>query len=291
MLRQQLFYDLTENGLINQRLVLALTQLAQQMNLTNDQKQHFLNRLILQAKKLLAIWIHFDRFRREVDRLKPEAIIYDKDLPTAHADIHYSQELYLEFDEFLVQYKSSLDYLAKLPAAFFGAEKWNLGSFGDEGQRVIKMLRNVLPKEKKHLVAGFEEKVFAPHRSDIEDAIEARDKVNHYAQGGIPYENFRVFGVRESGVVTFREPMWSEEQTIREFMGIAFHNHLKFCEDFIVFFLGFYLPPKFGFLHLPVPQGSTTSPWKLIPKALAPMFAAGLASARKTDQPPPSTIS
>jgi putative DNA-invertase from lambdoid prophage Rac len=83
MLRQQLFYDLTENGLINQRLVLALTQIAQQIDLTNEQKQHFLNRLIYQARKLLSVWTHFDRFRREVERLKPEAIIYDKDSPTA----------------------------------------------------------------------------------------------------------------------------------------------------------------------------------------------------------------
>src|ERR1700736_2402566 len=279
MLRRQLFYDLTENGLINQRIVMALTQFAQQLDLTSEQKEHFLNRLLLQAKKLLAIWIHFDRFRREVDRLKPEAIIYDKDSPTEHTDIQYSQELYLEFDEFLVQYKSSLDYLAKVPAAFFGERKWNFGSFGDKGQRVIRMLRSVLPKEKKQLVADFEQKVFAAHRSDIEDAIEARDRINHYAQGGIPYENFRVFGIRESGEVTFREPMWSEEQTIRQFMEIAFHNHLKFCEDFIVFLLGFYLPPKFGFLHIPVPHNSTNSPWKLMPEALVPSFVEDLRGA------------
>lgn len=251
MLRRQLFYDLTENGLINQRIVMALTQFAQQLDLTSEQKEHFLNRLLLQAKKLLAIWIHFDRFRREVDRLKPEAIIYDKDSPTEHTDIQYSQELYLEFDEFLVQYKSSLDYLAKVPAAFFGERKWNFGSFGDKGQRVIRMLRSVLPKEKKQLVADFEQKVFAAHRSDIEDAIEARDRINHYAQGGIPYENFRVFGIRESGEVTFREPMWSEEQTIRQFMEIALHNHLKFVRISSCFFSGFTFRRSLGFFTFP----------------------------------------
>ena len=272
MLQQELFYDLTENGLINQRLVLTLVQFTQNLDLTDEQKQQFLNRLLLQAKKLLAIWIHFDRFGREVERLKPDAPIYDAEAPAPHIKIRYSQELYLEFDEFLVQYKSSLDYLAKFPAVFFGQNKWNLGSFGDKGERVLRMLRNVLPKEKKHFADDFEKKIFDPHRSDIRDAIEIRDRVNHYLEGGPSHENFRVFGVRRSGGVTYKVPMWSKDQPIVEFMNVAFSNHLKFCEDFIVFFLGFHLKPGFGFLHQPVPADSTKSPWKLIPEAALPLF-------------------
>jgi len=272
VLQQELFYDLTENGLINQRLVCALVQFAQNLDLTNEQKRQFLNRLLLQAKKLLAIWIHFDRFRSEVERLRPDAPIYDAEAPAPHIKIRYSQELYLEFDEFLVQYKSSLDYLAKFPAAFLGRDKWNPRSFGDKGERILRMLRSVLPKGKEYFADDFEEKIFGPHRSNIQDAIEIRDRVNHYLEGGVPHENFRVFGVRQSGEVTYKVPMWSQDQTIVEFMNIAFHNHLKFCEDFIVFFLGFHLKPGFGFLHQPVPADSTKSPWKLIPEAALPLF-------------------
>ena len=72
----------------------------------------------------MAIWIHFDRFAKEVERLKTEFPIYDAQ-KTDNLAIHYSQELYLEFDEYLVQYKSSLDYLAKLPATLLGWNKWN----------------------------------------------------------------------------------------------------------------------------------------------------------------------
>jgi hypothetical protein len=287
MLSRQLFYDLTENGLINRRILQAPLEFTQQLNLTSQQKEYFFNGLVLQAKKLLAVWIHLDRFSREVERLQSEAPIYDQEDATAHVEICYSQELFLEFDEFLVQYKSSLDYLAKLPAVFFGRQKWNLRTFGDKGERVLKLLRNVLPQEKKHFAHDFEQKIFEAHRSDIRQAVEMRDRVNHYLEGGIPYENFRVFGLRQSGKVIYKTPMWNDDQTLTEFMNVAFHNHLKFCEDFIVFFLGFHLQPGFGFLHQPVPAGAATSPWKLIPTAMLPFFVenfAGLEKDRAVDE-------
>src|SRR5262249_47581245 len=85
---------------------------------------------------------HNDRFAKEVERLTADAPIYEK-AATGHAAVSYSQELYLEFDEFLVQYKSSLDYLAKLPATLLGWNKWNRRTFGERGKRIIKMLRSV----------------------------------------------------------------------------------------------------------------------------------------------------
>src|SRR6266403_6020319 len=109
MLRERLFYDLTPNGVINERLVVSLFSFANQSKLSAEQKRRFFNALLLQAKKLLALWIHYDRFRNEVERLKPIAPTVEKSEAPKHFSIRYSQELYLEFDEFLVQYKSSLD--------------------------------------------------------------------------------------------------------------------------------------------------------------------------------------
>jgi hypothetical protein len=57
-----------------------------------------------------------------------------------------------------------------------------------------------------------------------------------------------------------------------DFMRIAFFNHLRFCEDFIVFFLGLYLKPEYGFFHAPLPAGASQSPWTLIHKAELPFY-------------------
>jgi hypothetical protein len=66
--------------------------------------------------------------------------------------------------------------------------------------------------------------------------------------------------------------MWSVNQRISEFMRIAFYNHLKFCEDFIVFFLGLYLKHDLGFFHAPFLSTSAESPWMLIHKVELPFY-------------------
>jgi len=285
MLRQELFYDLTPNGLINQRIVTALYSFTELLELTTQQKEDFFRPLLLQAKKLLAVWIHYDRFRQEVERLKAEAPVYDQSKPGEHFALRYSQELWLEFDEFLVQYKSSLDYLAKLPGSLLGRQKWNPSTFGDKGKRILRLFRNVLPKSKKKMAEDFERDVFAKHRDDIEDIIDARDQFTHLLAGGISFEHFTVTAVKKDEQIIYKVPMWNSEQTLIDFMNIAFHNHLKFCEDFIVFFLGLFMRPKFGFFHAPVPSDSTQSPWHLIPEALLPVYLAkyGGAQPSKTD--------
>jgi hypothetical protein len=275
MLSQQLFHDHTENGMINKRIMIAFIQFAEHLILTEEQRERYLNALVMQAKKLFAVWTHLDRFRREVERLKPIAPVLDKDSPSKHFEISYSQELYLEFDEFLVQYKSSLDYLAQVPVVFFGRQKWNPRSFGDEGRKILKLLRNVLPKEKKHFADDFEQAIFAPHKADIERIVDARDKINHYIEGGVPYEQFAVIGTREKGTVTYQVPMWNQEQTMDDFMEIAFNNHLRFCETFIAFFLVFHLKPGLCFMYEPVMElNSAVSSLRIISEALMPLYAA-----------------
>jgi hypothetical protein len=261
--------------MINQRIVMAFVQFAEQLTLTDEQKDRYVNALVMQAKKLFAVWTHLDRFRREVERLKPIAPILDKDAPSTRFEMSYSQELYLEFDEFLVQYKSSLDYLAQVPVVFYGRQKWNPRSFGNEGRKIIKLLRNVLPKETKRLADDFEQTIFAPHKADIEQIVDARDKINHYIEGGIPYEQFAVIGIRDKGVVTHQVPMWNYEQPMVDFMEIIFNNHMRFCESFIAFFLVPYLKSGLCFMYEPVMELNTAVPsLKIIPKALMPLHAA-----------------
>jgi hypothetical protein len=232
--------------------MLALFSCTDRLILTDKQKNDFFNALLLQAKKLLSLWIHYDRFRKEEEKLKASAPVFDSAIHPGPQLITYSQELFMEFDEYLVQYKSSLDYLAKLPGSLLGRDKWNPRSFGEKGERIVRMLKSALPKEKKKQATDFEEFIFEKHKVDIQMIVDVRDKINHLVDGGISFKNFAVYGLRENGVVTYKCPMWSHDQCVSEFMRVAFYNHLKFCEDFIVFFLGLYLQPGFGFFHAPL---------------------------------------
>jgi hypothetical protein len=70
----------------------------------------------------------------------------------------------------------------------------------------------VLPKSKKKLADDFEREVFARHRNDIEDIIDARDRFTHLLAGGISFEHFTVIAVKKDEQITYKVPMWNSEQ-------------------------------------------------------------------------------
>ena len=67
-------------------------------------------------------------------------------------------------EEFLVQVKSALDHLVKVPAVFLGPKIWSLTTWGDKGRRVEKAVANNLPKQYKQHAAGIRDLVLKPHR-------------------------------------------------------------------------------------------------------------------------------
>jgi hypothetical protein len=173
-----------------------------------------------------------------------------------------SQELFLEFDEFLVQVKSTLDHLVKVPMVFLGKNRWSLNTFGDKGDSVIKALSHNLPSSQKKFSSQLISTV-KKHQGWLRDTIIARDKINHFIDGGINFEYFIVICVEENKETQLKVPLWSSEQTIRDFMGVIWNNLFCFCEDFVVLFYGIRLKKEYAFFHGKSVINSIESPWKI----------------------------
>jgi hypothetical protein len=264
---ERLFTDPSPNGVINSRLVLAFVKLLESTTLRPEQRQQFIEMLLMLARKLVCVWTHYDRFRKRQEELEPTAPIVDEESRHSTVQFGYDQDLFMEFDEFLVQYKSSLDYLAKTPSPLLGRNKWNPRSFGDKGQRLVRMLKSAIPQSERHTIPAFEQLVLSKHKENLDMIITARDRMNHYIEGGLDYRNFSVFGRKQRGVITVRVPMWSEDQTIVDFMRVAFGSLIALCETFIAFFLGYFLKPGLVVFHNPVAAESATSPLSIITEA------------------------
>ena len=267
MFAEKLFNDTSRNAIIQARIVVPFVRLLDATTLQPEQKRIFLESLLMLARKLLSVWTHFDRFRKRQEELEPNSLTLDVDSGSSSFHLAYDQDLFIEFDEFLVQYKSSLDYLAKVPTPLLGKHRWNPRSFGEKGERLVRILRSAVPRAERHTVPAFERLVFEKHKADLEMIIEARDRINHYVEGGLDYRNFSVFGMKQRGIITLRVPMWSADQRIVDFMGISFGNLIQFCEGFIGFFVGYFRKPGLVFRHSPVPPQNTASPWSVITEA------------------------
>jgi hypothetical protein len=264
MMVERLFTDPNPAGIINSRVVLTFVKMLDSTTLSADRKQQFLDALLMLARKVACVWTHYDRFRKRQEQLEPNAQIIDVESQSPPVEFGYDQDLFMELDEFLVQYKSSLDYLAKIPSPLLGRNKWNPRSFGDKGQRLVKMLNSALPKDQQHTVPAFEDVVLSKHKENLEMLINARDKLNHYVEGGLDYRNFSVFGMKERGVIRLRVPMWSDDQRIVDFMRVSFGNLIGLCEGFIAFFLQYSTKPGLVIFHNPVDPESANSPLRVI---------------------------
>jgi hypothetical protein len=261
-----LFQDPTPDMYVNLRLVLHMMNIAQTYTDFTDAEFHeFVKHLLLIAKKMVATWRHLARYE-EVEVVLVEE---KKNPPLEKLDIQhisYSQDLFLELDEFLVQLKSTLDYLAKFPLAIIGKNNWPyLRTFGDKGGSVVKALRNNVPKKWKNQASVVEEMVFPEYQHWLEMVIASRDRTNHFKDGGVEAEVFLVAKATIDGEERIVVPMWFENLTVREYMGHAWHNLMGFVEQFTIGFLAMRFKPGFGFIHTPRPGGSVLSPIAVLP--------------------------
>ena len=140
----------------------------------------------------------------------------------------------IEFDEFLVQLKSSLDYLVKIPVPIFGPRVWSLQTFGEKGEKVVKALKQNLPGADRSRAKFLADYVIQKSKPWLTAVIEARDRFNHLIGGTVVPEQFMVYAVKnaESGIVELRRPMWSPDQSVRAFMEVVWDNLIRFFEDF-----------------------------------------------------------
>ncbi len=254
----ELFRDPTPNGIINQRYLSRMTQLATLTDLQHEELEQLLNLLLLVSKKLVAVWNHSHRYIEIEDSLMEQAeasVPLDQQLK-----ISYSQDLFLEFDEFLVQVKSTLDYLVRIPVPVIG-RRWNLQTFGEKGGAVVKALRNNIPDQWKEKGAWMIETVINPHRPWLEASIYARDMINHCKDGGFRFEAFIVGKFIKDGEEYIHVPQMEDGMTIRTIIEITWLNLLSLVEDFTASFLGFRIRHEFVIFHGKSEPDSVSSPW------------------------------
>lgn len=144
-------------------------------------------------------------------------------------------------DVYLVQIKSILDHLVKIPSPVFGYNRWNLATFGEKGEKVRKAFLN-LPNIYKERTKDYYQQIFGSQKW-IHDAIEMRDRLNHGVKGGLHLEMFEISYDENND--TFLEPMWSKEQSIEEAIDIIFDSILKTCSLFCGLILSLKIPNNY----------------------------------------------
>jgi hypothetical protein len=144
-----IFNDPTPNSIISLRYVNHMAEIAHTYtDLSPKEFEDFMYFLSLIAKKMAGTWKHLSRYT-EIENALVEA---EKSKPPIETlDVQHlsqAQDLILELDGFLVQLKSTLDYLAKLPGTIIGKKIWPyLATFGDKGDKVANVIRRNIPNQ------------------------------------------------------------------------------------------------------------------------------------------------
>ena len=263
---RQIFVDPTPNAVVQSRISLKAAEVLQVGNWSEDERHAAFNFSRLIALKLVAVWHHVDRYRRRQDELREEALRQPNDKDgTGTVRFVTAQDLYIELDEFLVQVKSTLDYVAKAPVLVLGERGWMVGSFGEHGKKLVRTLKQNTPgsfrKSATVLVLIIEEN--APW---LESLIGARDKVNHYLGGGLDPDLFTVSGIKDGEKIDIHVPMWSTEQSVLDMMDNGFEAVFHFVERFLCSVLASRLPAHLGMLTGPnIPLYDRASPITILP--------------------------
>lgn len=275
---RNLFVDPTPNAVINQRLLRGMVELFQHTDLSDTEKETLLRLLAFIGVKLAAAWQHKDAYAQEEERLAAEAKAAPPPKEPISTEYLISQDLFLELDEFLVQVKSSLDHLVKIPVPILG--KWPLRTFGDKGADVAKALLNNMPKAHMKAAPGLKKMLVDDHQDWLAAAIAVRDKMNHYLDGGVSLEEFSIYVTRSPEGVTVHTPMWSKSQSVREALDVIYANLFRLIEQFLGAFIGLRRHTAYGFLYQARPLDSVEPAWKAV---LDPELGRALAGIPKAD--------
>ncbi len=259
--KRDLFVDPTGTGIINLRFLKRLFEIVECTTLTGDDRKKVENLLILVAKKLAITWTHYDRYAKAEDLLIEEV----KKAETMNENIEvkeikFSQDLFFDFDGFLVQLKSTLDYIVKMPTLILGERIWTLRTFGDKGQDVINFLSRNMPKEYRGTAKLIIENVINHHLDWLRYTIECRDKINHFIYGGISFEYFFVDKFIEDGKEIIRVPMWTDIVSVRQSMYDNWMNLFSLSEQFLFNFLAIKKKEGLNFAYNPSKPYSLESP-------------------------------
>jgi hypothetical protein len=189
------------------------------------------------ALKFVSVWTHDHRYEvREREMITAcEANPTDRrnNVPMRFAS---AQDLYIEWDGFLVQCKSVLDHMINILHYTLNISFSSLASFKDNGSAIINILkRNVggnPPSKKK--AAALLIKHIENNQDWLKGMIEARDRLNHFLHGGMSPMTFGVASIIEKdGVQTLHRPRINPNLSVKEVMTTLLNNGLEFIEYFL----------------------------------------------------------
>jgi hypothetical protein len=241
LVQRQMFVD-PSNGIINKRIMFGISQLFMNgSDFTEKESVEMFNLLLVTSLKLTAVWKHKEAYAKREDELIGAARAKPID-ETQNVPVRFStaQDLYLELDGLLVQFKSCLDHMIHVLHYSFHLNFASLTTFGDKGDKIIALLRNNVRGDKFKKVAAQIAKIIEGDKEWLGRVIDLRDKMNHYVDGGIGLDNFTVFVRKIEGVDTLYTPRFTADQTIRDLMVQLFTNLI----DFVEHFLGLALLPR-----------------------------------------------
>lgn len=262
----EIFSDPTPDALINLRIAMPLVMLTESTTLTLAERREFTDILVFVAKKLVAVWRHLSAYCELEERLISQEEVRDLSADRQGVEFRYSQDLFLEFDGFLVQTKSCLDYMVKVPRPILGGNRWNVRTFGDKGEKVLKAIRGSLNARDRRMALGFMNHILGTNGQWLKVVIDARDRVNHFQDGGISFETFLVRKIRRNGVEGVVVPMWTPQEQIHDSLNFTWGRLVSLVEDFVGGFLGLRLKPGLALFHNAVPDGVPNSCWQVVPE-------------------------
>jgi hypothetical protein len=276
------FNDPTPGSIILNRIDRpAITVASNYTDLADEDAGDFADLVTLISRKMVSVWKHLQEYHAVETDLRQR---FGDPSMKHHV---YSQELFEEFDVFVVQIKSTLDHLVKVMRPMLGRNKWTMHTFSGKGETVLASLQRNTPRKHAGIVKSMEHFLFNDrHKMWLADIIDSRDRTNHCQEGGLKIEKFAVFRNPDG---TIHVPIWSSDQTLGHAMDAVWNNFFHFVEDFVMLALQFRMRvDEFSLFRKEEPLTSPKSSWAVLSKADGEKLIASLGGIAQTEQSNPS---
>ena len=266
-LAQRQMFDDPSGGIFNKRIMFQFFMMAQNSNMSEKERGDVFDLLHVIALKFVSVWTHDQRFEKRQNEMlaASEAQPVDRRInkPMRFAS---AQDLYIEWDGFLVQSKSVLDHMINILHYTMNVSFSSLSTFGDNGNKIINILKRNAPFHCKNAAAALVKHI-ERNQEWLKSMIDARDRMNHFIHGGINPQSFGVAVIIEKdGVKRHHVPRFNETQTAKEVMT----NLLGMLLEFVEYFMGISMAcrmPSYG-----VQWNSSDDPlkarWSMVPSVI-----------------------
>ena len=212
---------------IGEQFTMNLLGIPQQaMDIPAKQKEEIFLISIEIFKKLSKLANAVDKYAKEETKLIEE--FKEKLQKDGRRIAHQSDVLEAAIEEVLGQAKSTLDVAVKMFEPLLGIK---LHTYGENGDKLIKALKNNTPSEDKNNMPTIIQivELFKPYSESI---IGLRTTTQHY-------KNIQmtplIAVVDEKYAINISVPKMSQQQTAREFSEIVYHNIFVFIRDLMIF--------------------------------------------------------